>query len=100
MNIADMNQDVSFDIGDKSVKFTSEGKVSVVDAIRAVTGSGRAGHIWDQVRGEHTELLEHCEKHDFHDNGPTLVIDSEGWERLWELLPYYIFEKESETAGG
>jgi hypothetical protein len=92
MNI-DVNQDVSFDIGDEAVKFTSEGKVSVVDAIRAVTGSEQAGNIWDQVKEEHEDLLDHCERHDFQDNGATLVIDSDGWERLWELLPYYIFEE-------
>ena len=88
----DMNQDLSLDIGDEPVKFTSEGKVSVVDAIRAVTGSEQANSIWNQMQEEHEDILDHCEQHDFQEDDTTVVIDSEGWERLWELLPYYIFE--------
>lgn len=87
-----MNEDISLDIGDDPVKFTAEGKVSVLDAIRAVSGSGNPRDIWDRMKEDYGDILDHCESYEFAQNDPTTVINSQGWERIWDLLPEYIFE--------
>jgi len=41
-----MENDVIIDFDNMAVQFTSEGKVSVIDAIRAVGGFEHPGIVW------------------------------------------------------
>jgi len=72
------------------LRFTPEGKVSVVDAIRAVSNSERPIRIWEDLKAEHPEILIYCEHYSFEGEDPVQVIDSKGWERVWMFLPNYL----------
>lgn len=74
------------------VVFTEDGRVSVLDAIRMVLGSGRAPDLWERMKEEHPDILNHCKTHAFKEEGTLCVIDKEGWEKLWMLLPGYLFD--------
>jgi hypothetical protein len=79
---------VHFD--DDAIRFTPEGKVSVLDTIKALTQSGHPGHVWKSLKEEHPQILEHCENYRFQ-KGPWLpVMDKEGLEMLWVLLIDYL----------
>ena len=41
------------------------------------------------MKKEHPEILHHCEDHTFREQGTVSVIDKEGWEKIWMLLPEY-----------
>jgi hypothetical protein len=82
---------IIIDIDEAPVRFTPEGKVSVVDAIGAVAGSDDSPAIWENIKSEHPQILEHCDQHAFQGTRSVAVVDSEGWEKIWEILPYYIF---------
>ena len=112
-----MDQAMVFTLDYQSARFTPDGKVSVVDAIRIVTNSNSPGAIWDSIRAEHPEVLIHCEDYSFQIEAPVLVVNgeaprasppsavallrrtgargilakaSEGWETIWMLLPNYL----------
>jgi hypothetical protein len=72
------------------LRFTPDGKVSVVDAIRAVSDSGHSTTIWENLKAEHPEILVYCGDYSFEGEDPVQVVDSKGWERVWMLLPNYL----------
>jgi hypothetical protein len=74
------------------VIFTEDGRVSVVDAIRMVLDSGSAPGVWERMQTDHPDLMAHCEDYSFRDQGTVPVIDKQGWEKIWLLLPQYLFD--------
>jgi hypothetical protein len=81
-----MEQPLIVNLDSNPLRFTPHGKVSVVDAIRALSNSNRPYSIWENLKAEHPEILMHCEDYSFQGEGPVPVIDSKGWERVWMLL--------------
>jgi hypothetical protein len=72
------------------VTFTQDGRVSVLDAIRMVMDSGNAGPVWEKIKTDHPDILAHCEHYSFREQGTVSVIDKDGWDRIWMLLPEYL----------
>jgi len=85
-----MEQPFILNLDSVPLRFTSDGKVSVVDAIRAVSNSNRPNSLWEKLKAEHPEILMHCEDYSFQGEEPVPVIDSKGWERVWMLLPDFL----------
>jgi hypothetical protein len=81
-----MEQGLVADLGTGQVRFTPDGRVLVLDAIRMVTGSKCPGLLWEKLSSEHPEVLKHCEEYRFLGEGPISVVDSEGWEMILALL--------------
>jgi hypothetical protein len=75
---------VQFD--DDLIRFTPEGKVSVLDGIKALTQSEHPEHLWESLKKEHPEILDHCENFHFQEGQCLPVMDKEGWGMLWILL--------------
>lgn len=74
------------------VAFTEDGRVAVLDAIRMVLDSDNAPVVWEKMKEEHPEILHHCKDHAFREQGTVSVIDKEGWEKIWMMLPeYFLF---------
>lgn len=85
-----MKPTVTVNLDNHPVRFTPDGKVSVVDAIRAVSNSDRHLSIWEDLKTAHPEILMHCECYSFEGEGPISVVNSEGWEGIWMLLIEYL----------
>jgi hypothetical protein len=83
---------VTLNLYNNPIRFTPDGKVSVIDAIQAVSNSNRARPIWESLRREHPDILLHCEDYSFQREAPTPVVTSDGWERVFILLPDYLLE--------
>lgn len=79
---------VNFD-GDP-VRFTPDGKVSVLDAIGALTHSESPGSLWDDIQKKHPEILSHCGSYSFQEGHSLPVVDGEGWNMLWPVLVDYL----------
>jgi hypothetical protein len=75
-----------------SVRFTPTGEVAVVDAIQALSGSNRAGFIWQDIRKSHPKIDGRCHNFSFRKNASTDVVDNEGWEKIEEALIDYIID--------
>ena len=87
---------VNFD-GDP-VRFTPDGKVSVLDAIRALTHCECPGSLWDDVKKKYPEIVSHCGSYSFQRGHSLPVVDSEGWNGLWTVLIDYLGESDSSCA--
>lgn len=75
-----------------AVRFTPDGEVAVIDAIQALSGSDRAGSIWQDIRKADPKLDLHCHDYPFRKNAFTEVVDNEGWEQIEEALINYIVD--------
>ena len=83
---------MTLNLDNNPIRFTPDGKVSVIDAIQAVSNSNRARPIWESLKREHPDILLHCEDYSFQREAPTPVVTSDGWERVFILLPEYLLE--------
>jgi hypothetical protein len=81
-----MEQALTVHFDGDPVRFTPEGKVSVLDAIRALTQSCHPERLWESLKEEHPEILDHCEDYRFQKRQWLPVMDKEGLEMLWVLL--------------
>jgi hypothetical protein len=87
-----MENDVIVDLDNVDVRFTSEGKISVIDAIRAVGGSEHPWTVWEKLKTEHPEVLDHCETYSFQVQDPVPVVNSEGWDTISSVLLEYLLD--------
>jgi hypothetical protein len=78
--------------GDR-VRFTPDGKVAVVDAIRALSAVEGAERIWDSLKQERPEFKDLCEGYHFQENKSDCVVDGEGWEKIENALLGYILNQ-------
>jgi len=81
-----MEQTLVVQFDDDPIRFTPEGKVFVLDAIKALTQSEHPKDLWESLKQKYPEILVHCENRCFQRGQRLQVIDKEGWEMLWILL--------------
>jgi hypothetical protein len=91
-----MEQALTVHFDDDPVRFTPEGKVSVLDDIGTLTQSGNPGCVWERLKEEHPEILDHCENYRFQKGQWLPVMDKEGLEMLWLLLIDYLGKSRKE----
>ncbi len=78
------------DLGGTDIRFTPEGKVSVVDAIQALCAGKRPERLWHDLVKAHPEIDTLCETYRFADADPAVVVDAPGWSLIEALLPAYV----------
>ncbi len=83
-------QDIKLEFDGISIQSTAEGKISVIDAIYAVTGSNRSESLWKKLASDYPEVLNYCEAYSFQHGGKKLVVGAEGWEKIFLLLTEYL----------
>ena len=77
--------------GDR-VRFTPDGKIAVVDAIRALSARKGANRIWESLKTERPEIKDFCQSYKFMGNKRDSVVDGEGWEKIEDALLDYILD--------
>ena len=85
-----MKQNFVVHFDDDPVRFTPDGKVSVLDAIGALVHSGCPGDLWSDVKRKHPEITQYCASYSFQKRQSLPVIDTEGWNVLWAVLIDYL----------
>jgi hypothetical protein len=88
----EQNLVVHFD-GDP-VRFTPDGKVSVLDAIGALTQSECPGSLWEDVKKKHPEIMSYCGSYSFRKGQSLPVVDNAGWDMLWMVLMDYLVDSD------
>jgi hypothetical protein len=76
------------------VRFTPDGKVSVLDAIGALIDSECPGYLWDDVKRKHPEIMSYCGSYSFQKGQVQPVVNNEGWNILSLVLMDYLGESE------
>jgi uncharacterized membrane protein len=85
-----MQKAVVLNLVEGTVRFTHDGRVSVLDAIRAVSLTDDSHAIWGELKKEHPEILSYCEDESVGQDESVTVVNSKGWEMIWLLLPEYL----------
>jgi len=81
-----MEEPFTLHLDDIPVRFTPEGKVFIIDAIKATMQSTQAHAIWEAFKSDHPEVLAYYEDYPFQGKAPIPVADSTGWEMIMTLL--------------
>ena len=87
---ATVEQSLVVHFGGDPVRFTSDGKVSVLDAIGALVNSECPGYLWDEIKKKHPEIMSYCGSYSFQNGHYLPVVDNEGWNMLWTILMDYL----------
>jgi len=75
-----------------SVRFTPDGKIAVVDAIKALSARQGAEHIWQSLKEDRPEFRDLCQSYNFQESKTDSVVDSEGWQKIEDALLDYILD--------
>ncbi|MGD1967534.1 MAG: hypothetical protein PVJ35_05040 [Desulfobacterales bacterium] len=73
-----------------SIRFTPDGKVAVVDAIKALSARDDAGGIWESLKNQYPELKEICQIYGFKEDESDCVVDGEAWQMIEDALYNYM----------
>ncbi len=81
-----MRKDLTFDLDGSTIRFTPDGKISIIDGIKALSNSEEPEVLWDRLKGSNPDIVEYCEEFTFHKGRNVPVTDSEGWDKIQLLL--------------
>jgi hypothetical protein len=68
------------------IRFTPDGKISIIDAIQALCGPESVEVYWETLIIEYPEIMELCDYHRFPGSRKTPVTDSRGWQKMETIL--------------
>jgi hypothetical protein len=85
----------TMDLDGDRVRFTPDGKVAVVDAIKALSAREGAERIWETLKKERPEFKNLCQPYRFRENKMDSVVDGEAWEKIEDALLDYILNRRS-----
>lgn len=74
------------------VRFTPDGKVAVIDAIKALSDLGEPETVWESLKAESPEINEIYQEYDFAESTSEAVVDGEGWEKIETALLDYMLD--------
>jgi hypothetical protein len=77
--------------GDR-VRFTPDGRIAVVDAIKALSAKKGAEQIWESLKEDRPEFEDLCQSYTFREDQADSVVDGEGWEKIEDALLDYILD--------
>ena len=89
-----MNKNFTLNLDGENVRFTEDGKISVIDAIAVLSEDDCPDCIWDKLIQENPQLGTALEKYAFKDGEFVIVTDGESWERIEILLLDYLINRE------
>ena len=75
-----------FNLDNTDVLFTPDGRISVFDAIKAVTRSSHPYDLWEKIYARRPSVMEHCALYRDESGKPFLVADIAGWDTISALL--------------
>jgi hypothetical protein len=88
-----MPKEFVLSLNENSVRFTPNGEIAVIDAIKALSESYTAEEIWKTLKDENPEILSHCKRFHFPKSKSVIVIDNQGWQQIETLLFDYILDQ-------
>jgi hypothetical protein len=86
-------ESIQLELDQHPIRFTPDGKIAVMDAIKAMSEVSNSKRIWNKLAQSHPEILSLCDTYHFTSAGPTPVADWEGWETIQGHLFDYIVEE-------
>jgi hypothetical protein len=88
-----MKNRFAIQMGTNLVRFTPDGKVAVLDAIKALSESNDPVLIWESLKHNNPELNKICTEHKFGKSHFIPVVDNKGWNKIEDALLDYVIEQ-------
>jgi hypothetical protein len=86
-----MENSITIDMADEPVRFTLDGKVFVEDAIRMIIPDDEFDVLWERLKKDHPDVLDHCEDIPVHEGETMTITDTRGWGIIMNALQKYLF---------
>jgi hypothetical protein len=83
---------VTVQLEDDAIRFTPDGRIAIVDAIRALSDSDCPCCIWEDLINNHPQLSDMCSKYTFQGDESVAVANSENWNVIQSLLLEQLME--------
>ena len=90
-----MEKQFAFNIGKNTIRFTPEGKVAVLDAIKTLYEPDEPAAVWEFIKNKRPELNNICSKYKFGQSRFVPVVDNTGWGQIEDALLDYVFEQDA-----
>lgn len=87
-----MTRQFTLKLDNDHIRFTPDGKVAVVDAIKALSDLGEPETVWELLKAESPEIKESYQEYDFAESKSEAVVDGEGWEKIETALLDYMLD--------
>jgi hypothetical protein len=87
-----MTRQFTLKLENDQIRFTPDGKVAVVDAIKALSDLGDPETVWELLKTESPEINEVYQDYDFAESKSEAVVDVEGWGKIETALLDYILD--------
>jgi hypothetical protein len=86
--------EIQVSLDEHAIRFTPDGKIAVMDAIRALSEKSDAGHIWRDLSQNNPEIITLCDHYKFQKKSQsTPVACGQTWEKIQVLLFDYLVEE-------
>jgi len=89
-----MGVQLNLKMDDKIVRFTPDGRISILDAIRVLSGQDDTVALWDAITAVKPEILERCESYPFEEEETLFVADTTAWDEIVMLLADHLLSRE------
>jgi hypothetical protein len=87
-----MTRQFTLELDNDQIRFTPDGKVAVVDAIKALSALGKPETVWESLKAKSPEINEVYQDYDFTESKSEAVVDGEGWEKIEAALLDYMLD--------
>lgn len=87
-----MERQFTVKLANDHIRFTPDGKVAVVDAIKTLSALGSPESVWETLKAESPEINEVYQDYDFSESKSEAVVDGEGWEKIEAALLDYMMD--------
>jgi len=85
----------SLEINDDRVRFTPDGRISIADAIAALSGHNDSETVLESITNENPEIFEQCKPYALKGEDGILVADLSVWDKIVPLLAEHLLNRES-----
>ena len=87
-----MTRQFTLKLDNDQIRFTPDGKVAVVDAIKALSAISEPESVWESLKAECPEINVLYQDYDFYDNKSKAVVDGKGWDVIEAALLDYMLD--------
>jgi len=87
-----MSEQYRLEIGKDSIRFTGDGKVAVLDAIKSLSATKEPESVWESLKDKNPQLQNICQKYAFVDSRSVPVVDEIGWRKIEAALADYVYQ--------
>jgi len=85
-----MDEQIEINMGNDPVRFTRDGRMFLMDAIRMIVPEKELDSLWNRLKQDHPDIIPITESW-MTEKGESLpVVNIEGWNRILDLLPEYL----------